>query len=299
LLSGVYVLMRHLAVLELRETGKAILSGLRRPGHPTLKALAYPIWDMLWMAGAVGFVMWTVEAVPRLGFWKAWFLDLPVWVTPTFSLLALSRVYEIVWSRARGRDVFLLVLMLQLGLLLSLGIALLIDPLALQTWFFRTLLLGALSHPAMISVRVIYRVIEELVIWWRIQTEQRQDDNRILLYGAGGRCQLFLRERSFSNSSSFDARAILGLIDDDLTLHGRWVYGYMVLGGSKDLPKIIARDHITGIIITAMLSSESQAVVEELARQPGIQLSEWRFEELQLSIPVVRSQPLETPLAVR
>src|ERR1019366_1121647 len=42
LLAGVYVLMRQLAVIELRETGSAILMGLRRPTHSTFKALAYP-----------------------------------------------------------------------------------------------------------------------------------------------------------------------------------------------------------------------------------------------------------------
>ena len=42
LLAGVYVLMRQLAVIELRETGRALLMGLRRPTHSTFKALAYP-----------------------------------------------------------------------------------------------------------------------------------------------------------------------------------------------------------------------------------------------------------------
>ena len=54
LLAAVYVLLRHMAVIELRDTGKMLLTGLRRPTHAQLKALAYPVWDMVCLAGAAG-----------------------------------------------------------------------------------------------------------------------------------------------------------------------------------------------------------------------------------------------------
>ena len=43
LLVLVYVLLRHMAVIELRETGRVLLTGLRRPAHSLPKALAYPL----------------------------------------------------------------------------------------------------------------------------------------------------------------------------------------------------------------------------------------------------------------
>src|SRR5579884_763743 len=127
LLALVYVLFRHLAVIELRDTGTVLLAGLRRPTYATARALGLPVWDMLCLAGAAALTMVLLEW-PQPHFWQAWFLDLPVWVTPTFSLLALSRLYLTVWTRAGTRDVLALIGILLIGLFLSLGILLLIYP---------------------------------------------------------------------------------------------------------------------------------------------------------------------------
>jgi len=285
LLAAVYVLLRRMAVIELRDTGKVLLAGLRRPTHVQLKALAYPVWDMVWLAGALAMAMWIFEP-SEAGFWHAWFLDLPVWVTPTFSLLAISRTYVTVWTRARILDVLMLLFTLEGGLLLSLGIALLIDPYNASTSLQRVLVIGAISHPAIIGVRVFYRCIEEIVVYLRSGNEPNTNDERVVLYGAGGRCQLYLRERSFDNSRSFDARTIVGLIDDEPSLHFNWVHGYLVLGGLRDLPQLIPRHRITGITITAALEPQSLETVQKLASQYHLRLTEWYFEDRKLGLPV-------------
>jgi UDP-GlcNAc:undecaprenyl-phosphate/decaprenyl-phosphate GlcNAc-1-phosphate transferase len=279
LLAGVYVFMRHLASIELRDTGSALLTGLRRPTHATLKSLFYPVWDMSCMSVALAVAMTCLEPLTA-NFWHGWFLDLPVWVTPTFSLLAISRTYITVWTRARILDVLMLSSLLVLGFLLSLSIAMLIDPSRASLWLFRFLIVGGISFPAIITIRIVYRCLEEMVMYLKIKSDSPADSQRILLYGAGGRCQLFLKERSFLNSSSFDGRTIVGLIDDEHTLHNQWVHGYLVLGGSKDLPHIIPRTLINGIVITAALTPETLNYLKQMAIAHEIYLSEWRFGEL-------------------
>jgi UDP-GlcNAc:undecaprenyl-phosphate/decaprenyl-phosphate GlcNAc-1-phosphate transferase len=304
-LAGAYVLMRHLAVIELRDTGKALLTGLRRPTHATFKSLAYPVWDMTCLCGSVAIAIWAFEP-PSPNFWHNWFLDLPVWVTPTFSILAASRTYLTVWTRARVLDVLMLASRLLLGLLLSLGIALLIDPSDISKWLVRTLVIGALSHPAILCMRVLYRSVEELVIFFRSKSEQPGQREHIVLYGAGGRCQLFLKERGFNNSKSYDGRAIVGLLDDEPSLHSQWVYGYPVLGGISELPHLIERYRITGIVITAALPPAARAAVQELALKHGLRLSEWFFGErkpdgqllARSSAPPSAQAPASEPAAV-
>jgi UDP-GlcNAc:undecaprenyl-phosphate GlcNAc-1-phosphate transferase len=283
LLASVYVLLRHMAVIEMRDTGRVILTGLRRPTHSMLKALAYPVWDMLCLAGALAITMRLLEP-PGPAFWHTWFLDLPIWVTPTFSLLAVSRTYVTVWTRARVLDVLMLLFTLQAGLLLSLGIALLIDPSDSIRWLMRAVVIAALGHAAIIGLRIFYRCVEEIVMYLRSKSDLNNDIERVVLYGAGGRCQLFLKERGFHNSSSFDGRMIAGLIDDEPALHFKWVHGHMVLGGWRDLPALIGRHRITGIVITAALTPESQATLRALAFQNGLSLSEWCFEERKLAV---------------
>ena len=283
LLAFVYVLLRHMAVIELRETGRVLLTGLRRPTHSLPKALAYPLWDALCLAGALALAMRVFEPAQE-GFWRSWFLDLPIWVTPTFCLLAVSRTYVTVWTRARILDVLMLLFTLQAGLLLSLGIALLIDPYNASKWFLRALVIAALGHGAMILARVFYRCVEETVLYLRLTSDSNAGPERVVLYGAGGRCQLFLKEWGFHNSSSFDRRIIIGLIDDEPALQFKWVYGHMVLGGVRDLPQLISHHRITALIITTKLRPESLLAAQELASRHGLSLSEWRFESRRLDV---------------
>jgi hypothetical protein len=172
----------------------------------------------------------------------------------------------------------MLLFTLQAGLLLSLGIALLIDPFSASKWFLRALVLATLGHGAMILARVFYRCVEEGVFYFKSTGDVGTNCERALLYGAGGRCQLFLKERGFHDSSSADQRVIVGLIDDEPALHFKWVYGHVVLGGARDLPQLIPRHRITGLIITTALRPDSLLAVQEMASQHGLSLSEWCFE---------------------
>jgi len=278
LLAGVYVLLRQLAVIELRETGRALLMGLHRPTHTTFKALAYPVWDMVWLAGSLALIMWVIEG-QRVDFWHVWFVDLPVWVTPTFSLLALSRTYITCWPRARLRDVLIVMVWLQTGILFSLGLALVIDPVHGAKWVLRTVLVAGMSHPVILASRLFYRSIEELMLWLKRQNEAAGETERVLLYGAGIRAQLFLKDRALKTSRNPDGRLILGFIDDEKSLHFQWVYGFLILGGLKELPVLIERRKVGRVIIVSELLPESRCAVQEIAARTGIKLSEWQPEE--------------------
>lgn len=284
LLAGAYVLMRHLAVIELRETGRALLKGLRRPTHATLKALAYPVWDMFWLAGSLAVIMWELEEV-KVGFWHTWFLDLPVWVTPTFFFLALSRTYVTYWPRARLRDVLMVMFWLQMGLLLSLGLALLMDPEGSAKWLLRGLLIMGISHPVILASRLVYRCIDELVTWLRRQNEPFSATERILLFGAGTRAQLFLKDNAVKTTKDSDGRIIVGFVDEESSFHFQWIYGYLVLGGLKELPQLLVRHRISRIIIVAELRPESREAVKQIATQNRITLSEWYAQEHPVLLP--------------
>jgi len=278
LLAGVYVLMRQLAVIELRETGSAILTGLRRPTHSTFKALAYPAWDMIWLAGSLAVIMWAVEG-QRVDFWHSWFVDLPIWVTPTFSLLALSRTYVTYWPRARLRDVLMVLFWLQTGIIFSLGLALIIDPESGSTWLLRAVLVAGISHPVIVTSRLIDRCIEELVLWLKRQGDAVGEPERVVLYGAGVRAQLFLKDRAMTTIKKPDGRQILGFVDDEKGLHFQWVYGFLVLGGLKELPLLIERQRVSRVIIVSNLLPESRAAICEITTRTEIKLSEWQPEE--------------------
>jgi len=276
-----------------------LLAGLRKPTHATFRSLLFPFWDLVCMSGALAAAMWLFEESTFL-FWRSWFLDLPVWVTPTFSLLAISRVYITVWARARVLDAIMLGSTLGLGLLLSLSVALIIDPGHARESIVRAVVMIGLAHPLILGLRLVYRFAEELVPYFRSRSEKRTDLQRILLYGAGGRCRLFLKERGFDTHQSFDSRAIVGLIDDEPSLLGQWICGHPVLGDARSIPRLIAKHRIVGIVITAGLRRECLTSVQAIAAQHNINLTEWRFEERRIdSEAISRSESAQAaPCAV-
>ncbi len=282
MLAAVYVLLRQLAVVELRETGRALLTGLRRPTHTTFKALLYPVWDMTVLSASLAFVLWEIEGVD-LNFWHHWFLELPIWVTPTFTVLSLSRCYLIYWPRAQFRDFLMLVVCLVTGILVSLGLALIIDSGSRSLWLMRALLVTATAHPLMVSARLLHRSLEELAMWFRIQGDPAGDTERILLYGAGAKARLFLLDHATRIARHSSQRNIVGLIDDELSLHNQWVYGQMVLGGFKELPRLIERHKISRVIVVADLLPENLAGIRELAARHKIKLDQWFLEERDIS----------------
>jgi UDP-GlcNAc:undecaprenyl-phosphate/decaprenyl-phosphate GlcNAc-1-phosphate transferase len=283
LLASVYVLMRHLAVIELRETGSALLMGLRRPSHSSLKALAYPVWDMVWLSGSLAIIMWGFEP-HGVDFWHNWFLELPIWVTPTFSLLAVSRTYVTHWPRARLRDALMVIFWLQAGNILSLGLALIIDPTSRWQWVLRALLIAGISHPLIVAARLFYRCLEELVLWLRRQGDGDGEAERLVLYGAGVRAQLYLKDRATKTNKISDGRHVLGFIDDDKSLHFQWVYGFLVLGGLKDLPALIERKKINRVIIVSDLLPENLVSLQQIAIRGGLKLSKWQPDEHELCL---------------
>jgi UDP-GlcNAc:undecaprenyl-phosphate GlcNAc-1-phosphate transferase len=274
--------MRHLAAIELRETGALLLTGLRRPTNSSLKALFYPFWDMVWLAGSLALILWVFEK-QRENFLHSWFMELPIWVSPTFLFLAVSRTYVTYWPRARLRDVLMVVFWLQTGILLSLGLALIINPDQRSSWLLRAVLIMGISHPVIMASRLAYRCLEEIVLWLKRQADEAGQLDNAVLFGAGTRAQLYLKDRAVKNAKTPDKLRILGFIDDEKSLQSQWVYGFLVLGGLKDLPRIINQWKISRVIIVADLKPESISAVCDMAAQHGIRLFEWRPEEYEVT----------------
>lgn len=291
LLAGFYVVTRQVADIELRDTGRAVLAGFRRPGRKAIAALAYPAWDVVALAAGWETALQLFSSA-RSQWWSTWLVNLPIWVTPTFALLVLLQMYRVVWSRARAADVITLELGLFGGLFLSAAITLLVGAADLKTTLLYGLGVGAISHPGMLGARVLYRLVEELLARFGGKRASGRPRERVVLYGAGGRCRLFLREREFPDSRSLDDREIVGLVDDDPALRSRLAYGYNVLGGRRDLPRLARELRLGGVIITAVLAPEARAAVERIARQLGLHLSEWRMEERDLYVvPALAAVP--------
>ena len=102
---GSYLIVRHLARIELWDSGFAILEGLHRPPGKTKAVLIYPVLDCFLLAVATATSVFLVQIQTNDVSWEeiknVWFDSLPIHISIPFLCLAITKTYSRVWSRAR------------------------------------------------------------------------------------------------------------------------------------------------------------------------------------------------------
>ncbi len=274
-LAGTYVLVRHVAHVELWDTGQALLRGLKRPSRRVAAVLFYPVWD----SACLGVASIAVVALTGLGpfpdRWETWIGQLPIWLGPTFILLCLVRIYSRVWSRARMSDYLVLALALMAGSLATVGLFDFIEPGHWSKHWAQAAVFAVVGHVSIIGSRSGYRTLQELSAWLARTRNAAAQSERVLLFGAGGRCQFFLRERLLRGELELTRRRIVGLVDDDPNLRKRRVAGYRVLGSREELASLVLEHRINRVVISAAISESTRLALQEITERSGIALSEW------------------------
>ena len=93
-------------------------------------------------------------------------------------------------------------------------------------------------------VRVFYRIFSELIL----QNQLNNNDQKVLILGAGQLCQLILR-KIYDNESNLKLNPV-GILDDKLSLKGRMILGVKVLGKINDFQDVIIKNEINLVLIT-------------------------------------------------
>jgi len=283
--AAVYVIVRHLAHVELWDSGRMIVDGLHRPPARVLPFIIYPMMDLALLASSSLAAIWLANV--DAGFKAAvrlWVAYGPLWIGLPFLALMVAGVYKRVWSRARVTEYVIAAVALAAGTVLCGGTTYLFHGYDDPRVMMRALLYGLFAVPLVAGERALPRVIQDAYAYARREKlHGSQASHNILLYGAGYRATLFLRAKSFDNVGDGKPTVVVGFIDDDSNLHGRLVHGYPVLGGTVDLGDILDRHTVHEIIIAADIDEKPREDMIVAARASGVKLSEWRID----LVPVV------------
>ncbi|MDI6697173.1 MAG: hypothetical protein QME21_19165 [Anaerolineales bacterium] len=95
----------------------------------------------------------------------------------------------------------------------------------------------------------------------------RQDELPVLIYGAGDAGELALRWIQANPQMNFRP---VGFIDDDPLKLGRQIHGIEILGATRELPTILKRRPIAGVILASPeITAERRQSVLQICRQYG------------------------------
>lgn len=296
--AGIYVLVRHLIHIEIWDTGRMLVQGLKRPNRSLLALFAYPLWDLVWLSlslvlafGLNGSSFSHMQLID-------WIKLLPLWVTPVFLTLVITKAYSRLWIYGSFRDFLILSIAMSLGVLAALAINLILNPgTGIRLQLLRISLLWFLiGWIGVFCVRAVMQILRE---WMLTGANEKKlgghyATTRLLLYGAGDLGSLFLRQMRVINPELVATRQVVGFIDDNENLHNRYLQGVRVLGALQDLERLIDTHNIDEVVVTTQLYVENEAQLQAIIRNKGIFLSYWK-----LSLTGWTPYPVKPPLTTQ
>jgi UDP-GlcNAc:undecaprenyl-phosphate GlcNAc-1-phosphate transferase len=280
LVAWAYVMFRHLSRIEVWETGRLFVRGFSRPKRRSVVIAIYGLWDFASLVGVWAVVFFALD-IPggRVEFLQT----LVLMVAPVVFFLLLGGIYERIWSRARLREYILLILLVVAGAVTGAALQILLRSQEQSLSLNQLALYAPLAALMIVGVRGTRRMLHEFMsVLEASRFRNSASAERVLVYGAGGRFQLFLSEHLFHVGDEANNRLIVGVIDDDPNLRGCRVSGVPVLGNMATLPSVIKTHRITHVVITALMPTEKKLRIAAAAREAGALAREWRYEEVEV-----------------
>ena len=286
-LLAAYTVVRHLADIELRESGKVVLQGLSRPVRRNRTLLYYLAGDILilnlaLLAGRA--LLDLQDGVLDASLKAVWLHAAPVDIVVPFVVLLLFRSYSRVWYLARVSEYAATGMAVMLGYAVACGLHLLgaqsrADTVGLVVYY---LLLAGLAAPAVVFTRAAVRVVQDLMQWWSRGTGiEGAAPGHALVYGAGYRTTLFLRQMAFRPRDRVSLE-IVGLVSEDAAIIGHYVHGIRVVGTCRELPALIAQHQIEILYLVEPVTDVDLAEMRRILSGSGVRLVRWDITETEI-----------------
>ncbi|MCB0328429.1 MAG: hypothetical protein KDD70_02165 [Bdellovibrionales bacterium] len=278
---GTYIILRHLAHVELWDSGTVIARGISRPSMSIITTTLYPVADALVMTLALAVACHLGTPLDTWGDFRALFVGVfPVWVGTCFVAVGLAGTYRRVWSRARVSEFVYLVGAFALGTIAAAGMTKFfgarenIPDLVL----FTTLYFG-IGGGLLTALRSIPRVVNDLLV---LNSAGKGPDGgqqrQILVVGADILYLRNLKDIDWEASNAIPFK-VVGLVDGDRNLRKRIVHGYRVLGTPDELPQLLTQYEVDEIVITAEADEVDRGELVRLGEKTGILVKEWGVRE--------------------
>ena len=236
---------------------------------------SYVILDLLALVG-VYFVCTVSMDLPQNAHALRSFL--PVRIVATFVCLIAFGTYRTVWSRAVGSNYLRLFLACVLGAVAG-SVFIYYWPSTVPTRInTMTFAFAVISFSALLALRIFRGFVRDL--FYALDCSRlkgRKDVSRILVYGAGLRYKSFRRE--LVRTTSANERMIVGLLDDDVYLKGKYIGGIRIYGTINDAPEVINALNVDAVVIACVISDEWLKVVKEILAPTGVKVTMFSFSE--------------------
>ena len=216
-------------------------------------------------------------------------VELPLRVVSTFMALVVVRTYRTIWSRAMPSNYMRMMIACLVGSVAGSVFVYYWPSASTQHLKVMTLAYAISSFVALLAVRSVRGLLRD--VFYAIDCSRlrhRKGVSRILVYGSGLRYRAFRRE--LVRTTAANDRMIVGLIDDDVLLRGRYIGGIRVMGTINEARRIIDETNADAVVIACDFSEEWLRVVREILEPTGVSVSRFSFSETEVCGPSTSSK---------
>ncbi len=279
-----YVVVRHLAWIELQATGEAVVRGISRPVRRNRAMLMYMVADLVTLSLALLVThtvmqFFNVEGVSDIR--RTWLRTAPLNVGIPFLFLLMSRSYTRVWYLARISEYITTGAAVVAGYavaaalhLIGLGAKQGLPPLLLQYW----LMIG-MAAPLIVGIRAIRRVALDMMQLHPLAAKKGGvNAERIIIWGVGCQTTLFLRQCAFPSDRT-GSICLLGAFSNDDAVRGHYVHGVRVVGKLTDVARFVREERVDVIYLVEEVDSDVLARMQAIVSECGVRVVSWRMTE--------------------
>lgn len=247
-----------------------------------LERFSVPFWlcmDLLLLAVVFLLCAWTLRMRMDLSVLRNAML---VRIVATFGCLVFFRVYHTAWSRALASNFFRLLLACVFGSIIGSVFIYYWPTFSIFQIKAMTLSYAFVSFATLFFLRMARGLVRDL--FYAIDCSRllgRKDVSRVLVYGAGLRYRAFRRE--LVRTTSANDRIIVGILDDDVLLKGKYIGGLQVCGTINDAPAVINRLNVDTVVIACEIEDRWLKVVKEILVPTGVKIRLFSMTESEIS----------------
>ena len=276
----VFFVMIRYSGIELFDTLTSVANGIKRPHRNFVMTASHPVLDVLLLLLA----FWLSLNVCRNFFSVngSSLLTTITHIAPFVFCLCVSGIYRTFWLRAGIIQYYRLIKILGIA-----GVIGYLSNSVLGVYYYSIPETEMWKHSSfyLIYLLFVFTLILGERFWIHFYESfgyrrlfirnkgKHSDFERILIYGGGLLCRLYITRAFCSFKGNNDNAKIVGIIDDDHALHRLNVYGFKVIGSIKDLEDIYSAKKITKLVVTCdTLEPEKMAELQSFCRKNGVKL---------------------------
>jgi UDP-GlcNAc:undecaprenyl-phosphate/decaprenyl-phosphate GlcNAc-1-phosphate transferase len=198
---------------------------------------------------------------------RFYLFTLPLVLVVKLVCFFLARIYRISWKYVGLEDI----LRVAKALLISSVSSFAILATAFGLKAFNGLVFFVLDFYLLssfvVGARASYRILDSYYM-----RRRRKEEKQIIIYGAGRKASLLLREIKHSG------RQTVGFLDDDPAKKGKIQHGCPILGTLKELGQILGKNEVAEVILsTPKIEKDRIARLIEICRERGIEVKQFDF----------------------